>query len=72
MWPIKERNNRHLLIKWPNPITSCKMLRYGSLIDINPSVPAKADANFSFFFEILKLVLFDVLLKRNKGTYLVC
>ena len=34
MWPIKEKENRHLLIKFPLAV---RMGRYGSLIKINPS-----------------------------------
>ena len=40
MWPLQEWRNRQLLIKCPNlipDIASCKMRRYGSLINIRPS-----------------------------------
>ena len=43
MWPIKEKENRQVLMKWPNIIIIIKysklavrMLRYGSLINIIP------------------------------------
>ena len=41
MWPIKERENKQLLILWPNLIPlyqAVGMRHYGSLININPSV----------------------------------
>ena len=41
MWPIKEKENRQLLIQWPNLIPYSMMLgmpRYGSLVNIKPSV----------------------------------
>ena len=40
MWPIKEKENRQLLILWPNliPLYQAVGMRcYGSLININPS-----------------------------------
>ena len=39
MWPIKQKENRQLLIYWPNliSITDIGMRRYGSLINITPS-----------------------------------
>ena len=44
MWPIKEKENKQLLIIVPNsyPVQQVEgMLRYGSLINTNPSASAK-------------------------------
>ena len=46
MWPIKEKEHRQLLIKWPTLIPlylALIMCRYGSLIKINLSDENKKD-----------------------------
>ena len=52
MWPIKEKEvgiADHIVAISEFPVASCKMRRYGSLININPSaIDLLANANSTF------------------------